>query len=150
MFPWNTLFSSNKNQQNFMKNFQNNDVQSFINKVFSEAMPENMQETINQGTSSQVRSQQQPLNSQVFETHGYIYIRIPIEEENWLRKMRILHTSNQTMIHGIPNDDDQHVISLPALVRKKGTTAQYKDNILEIRHQKVTDIPYSEIDISEL
>lgn len=152
MFPWNTLFSSNKNQNSFMKNFQNNDVQSFINKVFSEVMPEKMQETMNPGTSNPNRPQtgQLPLNAKVFETHGYVYIRIPIEEENWLKKMKILHTSNQSMIHGVPNDDDQHIISLPALVRKKGTTAQYKDNVLEIRLQKQTDIPYSEIDISEL
>ena len=44
MFPWNTLFSANKNQTNFLKNFQNNDVQSIIDKVFSEVMPENLQE----------------------------------------------------------------------------------------------------------
>ena len=45
MFPWNTLFSANKNQNNFLKNFQNNDVQSFIDQVFSEVMPEKAQET---------------------------------------------------------------------------------------------------------
>ena len=54
------------------------------------------------------------------------------------------------MIHGVPNEDDQHVIPLPALVRKKGTTVQYKDNVLEIRLLKQIEIPYSEIDISEL
>lgn len=152
MFPWNTLFSSNKNQNSFLKNFQNNDVQSFIEKVFSEVMPEKMQETMNQGTSNPNRPQtgQLPLNAKVFETHGYVYIRIPIEEENWLKKMKILHTSNQSMIQGVPNDDDQHVISLPALVRKKGTSVQYKDDVLEIRLLKQSDIPYSEIDISEL
>ena len=152
MFPWNTLFTSNKSHQNFLKNIQTNDVQSFIDKVFSEVMPEKVQETMNQGTAHQERSQPSscPLNAQVFETHGYIYIRIPIKDENWLKKMKIFHTSNQSMIHGVPNDDDQHVISLPALVRKKGTSAQYKDNVLEIRLQKITDIPYSEIDISEL
>ena len=153
MFPWNTLFSANKNQQSFLKNFQNNDVQSIIDKVFSEVMPENLQEKMNQGTSNQERSPhsgQYPLNAQVFETHAFIYIRIPIEEEHWLKKMKIFHTSNQSMIHGVPNNDDQHIISLPALVRKKGTTVQYKDNVLEIRLQKQTEIPYSEIDISEL
>lgn len=153
MFPWNTLFSANKNQTNFLKNFQNNDVQSIIDKVFSEVMPENLQEKMYQGTSNQERSPHSgkyPLNAQVFETHAFIYIRIPIEEEDWLKKMKIFHTSNQSMIHGVPNNDDQHVISLPTLVRKKGTTVQYKDNVLEIRLQKQTEIPYSEIDISEL
>ena len=104
-------------------------------------MPENLQEKMDQGTSNQERSPhsgQYPLNAQVFETHAFIYIRIPIEEEDWLKKMKIFHTSNQSMIHGVPNNDDQHVISLPTLVRKKGTTVQYKDNVLEIRLQKQT------------
>lgn len=152
MFPWNTLFSSNKNQNNFLKNFQNNDVQAFIDKVFSEVMPDKVQETMNPETSDKSfqPSGLQPLNAKVFETHSFIYIRIPIEEENWLKKMKILQTSNQSLIQGIPNNEDQHVISLPALVRKKGTTVQYKNDILEIRLQKQADIPYSEIDISEL
>lgn len=152
MFPWNTLFTANKSQQKFLKNIQNNDVQSFIDKIFSEVIPEKVQDTMNQGSTHQERSQKSssPLNAQVFETHDYIFIRIPIEDENWLKKMKILHTSNQSMIHGIPNENDQHVISLPALVRKKGTSAQYKNKVLEIRLQKLTDIPYSEIDISEL
>jgi len=153
MFPWNTLFSSHKNQNNFLKNFQNNDVQSFIEKVFSEAMPENIQETMKHGTPAKERSHQtenHPLKAKIFETHSFIYIRIPIEEDDWLKKMKILHTSNQSMIHGVPNEDDKHVIPLPALVRKKGTTVQYKDDVLEIRLLKQTDMHYSEIDISEL
>lgn len=152
MFPWNTLFSSNKKQNNFLKNFQNNDVQSFIDQVFSEVMPDNLKETMNDVRSSNQNQStaNNPLNATVFETHLYIYIRIPIEAEDWLQKMKIFHTSNQAMIHGVPNDDDKHVISLPALVRKKGTTVQFKDDVLEIRLQKQSDIPFSEIDISEL
>lgn len=123
MFPWNTLFSSHKNQNNFLKNFQNNDVQSFIEKVFAEVMPENIQETMNQEHSAvKDRSHQtenHPLKAKVLETHSFIYIRIPIEEEDWLKRMKILHTSNQSMIHGVPNENDKHVIPLPALVRKK-------------------------------
>ena len=69
---------------------------------------------------------QHPLNANVFETHSFIYIRIPIDDEDWLKNMKIFHTSNQSMIHGVPNDDDKHIISLPALVRKKGTTVQYQ------------------------
>jgi HSP20 family molecular chaperone IbpA len=153
MFPWNTLFSSHKNQNSFLKNLQQNDVQSFIEKVFEEAMPKNIQETMNQTAPVQGQFQQaqaHPLNAAVLETHSFIYIRIPIEDENWLKKMKILHTSNQSIIRGIPNEDDKHVIPLPALVRKKGTTVQYKDDVLEIRLLKQSEMHYSEIDISEL
>ena len=139
MFPWNTLFSSHKNQTNFLKNFQHNDVQSFIEKVFAQVMPENLHESMNQTTSFS-KAETDPLKAKVFETHSFIYIRIPIEDEDWLKKMKIFHTSNQSMIHGVPNEDDKHIITLPALVRKKGATVQYKDHILEIRLQKQTDM----------
>ena len=153
MFPWNTLFSSHKNQNSFLKNLQHNDVQSFIEKVFEEAMPKNIQETMEQTAPVKERFQQaqvHPLKADVLETHSFIYIRIPIEDEDWLKKMKILHTSNQSIIHGVPNEDDKHVIPLPALVRKKGTTVQYKDHVLEIRFLKQVEMHYSEIDISEL
>ena len=106
MFPWNTLFSSHKNQNSFLKNLQQNDVQSFIEKVFEEAMPKNIQETMDQTAPVKERFQQaqaHPLKADVLETHSFIYIRIPIEDEDWLKKMKILHTSNQSIIRGVPN-----------------------------------------------
>ncbi|MEH6945976.1 Hsp20/alpha crystallin family protein [Bacillus sp. JJ634] len=154
MFPFSSLFSSSKNQNGFLKNLQQNDVQSFIEKVFTEVMPNNMQDVMNQGAvkakESGTRTAENPLQANVLETHSFIYIRIPIQDESWLKQMKIYHTSNQSMIHDIPNEGDKHNIPLPALVRKKGTSVQYKDNILEIRFQKHSDLNYSEIDISEL
>lgn len=149
MFPWNTLFSSHKNQTDFLKNFQHNDVQSFIEKIFAEVMPENLHESMNQKAPFS-KNETYPLKAQVLETHTFIYIRIPIENEDWLKIMKIFHTSNQSIIHDIPNKHDKHIITLPALVRKKGATVQYRDHILEIRLQKQTDMQFSEIDVSEL
>ena len=77
MFPWNTLFSSHKNQNNFLKNLQNNDVQSFIDKVFEEAMPKNIQETMDQTAPVKERFQQaQVLSAQsrsIRNTFIYLY-----------------------------------------------------------------------------
>lgn len=153
MFPWNTLFSSHKNQNNFLKNFQHHDVQSLIEKVFAEVMPENIHDLMNQKTASQETASQtkdQPLQAHILETHSFLYIRIPIKDESWLKQMKLVHTSNQCIVHDVPNEQDQHIITLPTLVRKKGTTVQYKDHILEIRLQKQNEMSYSEIDVSEL
>ncbi|MFF2459446.1 Hsp20/alpha crystallin family protein [Peribacillus simplex] len=141
-----------------MKNMQQSDVQSFIEKVFSQVIPDNMQGMMNQNDgSSQVNGGSQvnarselPLHAEVFETHLYVFVRIPIEDESWLKKMKLYHTSNQSIIEGVPEESDRHVITLPALVKKKGASAQYKESTLEIRLQKSFNTQYSEIDVSEI
>ncbi|MET1179354.1 Hsp20/alpha crystallin family protein [Peribacillus simplex] len=155
MFPWNSLFSfkNNSNQNEFMKNMQQSDVQSFIEKVFSQVIPDNMQGMMNQKNDggSQVNARSElPLHAEVFDTHLYVFVRIPIEDESWLKKMKLYHTSNQSIIEGIPEESDRHVITLPALVKKKGASAQYKESTLEIRLQKSFNTQYSEIDVSEI
>lgn len=132
---------------------QQSDVQSFIEKVFSQVIPENMQGMMNQndGSSQKVNAKSEhPLHADVFETHLYVFVRIPIEDESWLKKMKLYHTSNQSIIEGIPEESDRHVITLPALVKKKGASAQYKESTLEIRLQKSFNTQYSEIDVSDI
>ncbi|MBL3644918.1 Hsp20/alpha crystallin family protein [Bacillus sp. RHFB] len=155
MFPWNSLFSfkNNPNQKEFMKNMQQSDVQSFIEKVFSQVIPDNMQGMMNQndGGSQKVNARSEhPLHAEVFETHLYVFVRIPIQDESWLKKMKLYHTSNQSIIEGIPEESNRHVITLPASVKKKGASAQYKESTLEIRLQKSFNTQYSEIDVSEI
>lgn len=154
MFPWNSLFSSqkNSNQKDFLNNMQQSDVQSFIEKVFSQVIPENMQGMTNQTDSSfqkENKNSKHPLHADVFETHSYVFIRIPIQDNAWLKKMKLYHSSSQSIIEGIPESSDRHVITLPALVKKKGAAAQFKDATLEIRLPKSFNSQYSEIDVSE-
>ncbi|MFJ7745837.1 Hsp20/alpha crystallin family protein [Peribacillus sp. NPDC097295] len=154
MFPWNSLFSfqKNPNQKDFLKNMQQSDVQSFIEKVFTQVLPENMQGMTNQKDGSfqkENKKSDHPLHAEVFETHSYVFIRIPVKDEAWLKQMKLYHTSNQSIVEGIPEATDRHVITLPALVKKKGAAAQYKDGTLEIRLPKSFNSQYSEIDVSE-
>lgn len=154
MFPWNSLFSfqKNPNQKDFLKNMQQSDVQSFIEKVFTQVLPENMQGMTNQKDGSfqkENKKTDHPLQAEVFETHSYVFIRIPVKDEAWLKHMKLYHTSNQSIVEGIPEALDRHVITLPALVKKKGAAAQYKDGTLEIRLPKSFNPQYSEIDVSE-
>ena len=46
--------------------------------------------------------------------------------------------------------DDTHKIPLPSLVKKKGTTAHYKEGMLEIKIPKNMDLQFSEVDITEI
>jgi len=164
MFPWNMLFSKNK-QTDFTNKMNPNDVQSFINQLFSQVIPENMQQMMNQkqadgfpsfqGMEQAAKEQQQqkPSNSlqaTVFETHTDVYVRIPIKDPSSVKQMKIYHTSNQSIVEGIPEPGDRHVITLPATVKKKGASAHYKDETLEIKLQKNNDLQYSEIDVSGL
>ena len=90
------------------------------------------------------------LKYSVFETHDYVYIRIEVEQEEWLKAIKIYYTSNQFIIEQIPTIDDKHTLTLPASVKKKGATASMKDGTLEIKLLKSTHMHYSEIDISQL
>ncbi|MGE7603737.1 Hsp20/alpha crystallin family protein [Peribacillus sp. NPDC097675] len=131
---------------------QQSDVQSFIEKVFTQVLPENMQGMTNQKDGSfhkENKNSDLPLQAEVFETHSYVFIRIPVKDEVWLKQMKLYHTSNQSIVEGIPEAPDRHVITLPALVKKKGAAAQYKDGTLEIRLPKSFNSQYSEIDVSE-
>ncbi|MCK1991103.1 Hsp20/alpha crystallin family protein [Peribacillus muralis] len=155
MFPWNSLFSfkNNPNQKDFMKNMQQSDVQSFMEKMFYQVIPDNMQGMMNNndfGSKKEAARTEHPMHADVFETHLYVFVRIPIVDESWLKKMKLYHTSNQSIIEGIPEASDRHVITLPALVKKKGASAQFKESTLEIRLQKSFNTQYSEIDVSDI
>ncbi|PLT34991.1 Hsp20/alpha crystallin family protein [Bacillus sp. V5-8f] len=160
MFPWNFLFPFLKNNRdNLPKSFPF-DIQSLINQVVSQVIPDNLQQMMDQHTNQGVQNSKQnvqnskrnnhPLNADVFETHSEVYVRVPIKDPEWVKQVKIFHTTNQSIIEGIPDQEDKHVITLPAIVKKKGSTAKYKDDTLEIRLVKNTDFQYSQIDVTEI
>lgn len=90
------------------------------------------------------------LKYSVYETHDYIFVRIQIEQEEWLQQIKLYHTSHLLIIENIPKTGDKHSIPLPALVKKKGTSATYKEQTLEVKIPKNIDMQFSEIDIIEI
>jgi HSP20 family molecular chaperone IbpA len=157
MFPWN-LFPFNKEVKNMMQHMKPDEIENYIKDMMSKMLPQNMQGMVNpsdflynfRSDGAHASTNPDQLQSSVFETHDHVYVRIPIKEEEWLKKIRLYHTSNQMMIEHIPNSDDKHTITLPALVKKKGAAANYKDGMLEIKFPKSIDMQFSEIDISEI
>ena len=90
------------------------------------------------------------LNSTAFETHDFVFVRIPIKKEEWIKQLQIYHTSNQLIVEHIPDHEDKHTVTLPAIVKKKGAVANYKDGMLEVRIPKNVDMQFSQIDVTEI
>lgn len=157
MFPWNML-PFNKDTKNLMNQMKPEEIEKYVQEMMAKMMPQNMQGIMNPLSMNSASplaqnpsgSQPSPLDSAVFETHNYVYVRLPIKKEEWLKEIKIYHTSNQMIIENIPDKNDKHTITLPAIVKKKGATAQHKDGMLEIKVPKSIDMQFSEIDITEL
>ncbi len=134
------------------------EINNYVQDIMGKIMPANMKGGMNpqemfQGFPSSV-SPQEPsrgiLNSTAFETHDFVYVRIPIKREEWVKQLRIFHTSNQLIVEHFPHHDDKHTIILPAIVKKKGATATFKDNMLEVKIPKNVDMQFSQIDVTEI
>ncbi|WP_019241825.1 MULTISPECIES: Hsp20/alpha crystallin family protein [Bacillus] len=163
MNPWNILFPFQKYMKNFSSSSQSKDMEKYMANMFS-----NWQQSANNddnGTSNesafhsifdqfsneaQNNNELSAIHATVYETHSDIYIRFPIDEPEQLKKLKIYHTSNTSIIEGFPKDNDRHTITLPAIIKKKGGSAQFKEGILEIKLPKANDLQYSEINITEL
>lgn len=149
-----------KNNLQQLQNMKPDDVNEYVHnlmgKMFSQQMNGNGMPNFNDfhGRPADGNTQQaqaaSPLQTSVFETHEHVYVRTVIKDEDWLQAMKLYHTSNIMMIERIPQAEDKHTIVLPALVRRKGSKAQYQDGVLEIKLQKNDDSQLSEIDVPEV
>lgn len=142
-----------------MKQMKPDEIEKYIQTIMNQVFPQQLQGMMpaqnfmpgfNNQQDTRQSQQSSSLPSSVFETHNDVFIRIPIKDEQWLKDMRIYHTSNQMIIEHIPDREDKHTIVLPALVKKKGATAFYKDGMLEMKIPKNIDMQYSEIDVTEI
>lgn len=157
MFPWN-FFPFNKDMKNLMKEMKPEEIDKYVQNMMGQMFPQNMQGVSGSPdfmkgfntAASQPQNKTAALDSAVFETHDHIYVRVPIKNEEWLKDIKLFHTSNQMIIEHIPEKNDKHIITLPAIVKRKGSTANFKDGFLEIKIPKNVDMQYSEIDVTEI
>ncbi len=172
MFPWN-LFPFNKQtreQFDQMKHMDPNSINEYIQDMMKNMFPNGVEGmmnpndvvkgsqglmngfNMNQKQADKKESTQHHNNSvqvQVFETHEDVYIRLPINGEDWIQSLKIYHTSNKAIIENIPEHGERHEITLPSLVKKKGAQAHVKDGILEVKIPRSTDLQFSEVDVRE-
>lgn len=141
-----------------MQKMKPEEIDKYVQDIIGKIMPSNMRGLMNpqdmfSGFQSSVSNQQSEtgiLNSTSFETHDFVFVRIPIKNEEWVRQIRIYHTSNQLIVEHIPQQEDKHTITLPAIVKKKGATANFKDGMLEVKIPKNVDMQFSQIDVTEI
>jgi len=136
-----------------------NDIDKYVQNMISNMFPKDMDGMLNpqewlKGVQSFTNDQpsshkESNLNVIVFETHDFVFLRIPIKEDHWLREIKIFHTSHEAIIEHIPSPGDKHIVKLPAAVRKKGAVATYKEEVLEIRIPRSVQTQISEIEIQE-
>lgn len=145
MFPWNW----------FDKNFQldENALQNLIEQWTKQMWPHNFQ--AKSGNQTNERSDHLPeerpsLQEEVFETHDYIFIRIPIRSRHNVKNIKIQFSHNKCTLTGLLENNEPYVLLLPSPVQKKGARAVYRDEVLEIQLVKSFDWHMSEIDIDEL
>jgi HSP20 family molecular chaperone IbpA len=158
MFPWSMFPFINKDMKDTLQKIKPEQIDSYVQDMLGKIMPGNMRGMMNpqdmfkgfQSPVSQEQSTSEILNSTAFETHDFVFIRIPIKKEEWIKQLRVYHTSNQLIVEHIPQHDDKHTITLPAIVKKKGASANFKDGVLEIKIPKNIDMQYSQIDVTEM
>jgi len=161
MFPWN-MFPFNKDAKNMLTKMKPDEIDKYVQDLMEKMMPGGMRGMMNpmellnnfqtplspQGHSAGIGTG--VLNAAAFETHDYVFVRIPVKNEDWLKKMNLYHTSNQLIVEHIPEHEDKQTITLPAIVKKKGASANYKDGTLEVRIPKNIDMQFSQIDVNEI
>ncbi|WP_147534907.1 Hsp20/alpha crystallin family protein [Bacillus marasmi] len=157
MFPFN-IFPFNSKSKNMMNGMNPEQMQQFTQDLMGKMLEKQMKgisnpfDLLKNGFPNS--NFQNPSSSQlkysIFDTHEYVFVRITISSEDWLNTMKIYHTANLLTVEHVPNRDDKHRLALPAIVRKKGATANYRDGILEIKIPKSVEQQYSEIDVTEL
>ena len=125
-----------------LQNLQNGDFGQMMNAAATANSTSNQNNTA--GT------QQGKLPATIFETHSDIFVRLSMENSDLLKNIKIVHTSNILIVEGIPEHTDRNTYTLPAIVKKKGSTALYKEGALEIKLPKINDLQYSEINITEM
>lgn len=159
MNPWNILFPFQKYMKNFNGANQMKDMDEYMSKFVANLQNGDLGQMMNAASSSnqqqetdnpQQETAQNKLAASIFETHSDVYVRIPIEDRAHMKHMKIYHTSNLLIAEGIPELPDRNTYTLPAIVKKKGSTALYKDGTLEIKLHKMNDLQYSEINITEM
>ncbi|MBD1379027.1 spore gernimation protein GerT [Metabacillus arenae] len=153
MFPWNKGFPFHKMKiPDQFKDLEPNQVEEYVQdvmkNVFGNQYPFQFPFQGEIQPNSKNDRQSKKYQIECFETSEYIYVKIPLEREK-LAGLKIQHTSHQLIIHNYPEEGETEKVSLPSLVKRKGTKTHYKDSLLEIKLIKNEDHYISEVVIND-
>ncbi|MFZ2464729.1 MAG: Hsp20/alpha crystallin family protein [Caldibacillus thermoamylovorans] len=156
MWPWG-FFGSNKANFDPFQYLSEGEFQQMLDQWMKQAFPDFIQSMMNDGTTFHHKNKDEEnenretstVKETLFETHDDIFIRIPIQDEKQIDRLKIYYSLNKCVIDGLNEDSSPHTIILPATVKKKGAKAIYRDQILEIRIPKSIEWQMSEIDVDK-
>lgn len=156
MWPWG-FFGSNKANFDPFQYLSDGEFQKMLDHWMKQAFPDYIQSMMNDGATFQQKNTDEENESRetstvkenIFETHDDIFIRIPIQDEEQIDRLKIYYSLNKCVIDGLNENSSPHTIILPATVKKKGAKAIYRDQILEIRIPKSVEWQMSEIDVDK-
>lgn len=155
MFPFGK-FPHHKYMDQFLKQMSTNGLDEYAKKMMSSAFSGTMSDFFKNHDffkSAQENGSSSPptrkLNSHVFETLDECIVQIKISDKSILQQLKIFHTPYQCIIEWFDGEPHREEIQLPSSVRRKGTTAIYRNGILEIKMPKYPHMPVSEIDVHD-
>ncbi|MCP8967225.1 Hsp20/alpha crystallin family protein [Ectobacillus ponti] len=159
MFPFPSKFPF-KDMQAFFGSAYTGDIAKYVQDAVSKSVPfpAGMQSLKPDALKELLRTVQTKANDlsksppfviSMFETHDDVYLKIPIVDPAKLSAVKVRYSPNQAIVEGIPSPEDQHIVKLPALVRKKGASKEYRDQILQIKLPKAKTASYTEILIED-
>lgn len=126
MWPWG-FFGSNKTNFDPFQYLSEGEFQQMLDQWMKQAFPDFIQSMMNDGTTFHHKNTDEEnenretstVKETLFETHDDIFIRIPIQDEKQIDRLKIYYSLNKCVIDGLNEDSSPHTIILLQLSRKK-------------------------------
>jgi HSP20 family molecular chaperone IbpA len=139
----------------FLKQMNTNGVEEYVQKtmssMFSGSMPDFFkdQDVLQSFAPNGSSSSSSKLETKVFETFDDCIVQVTVPDRSLLRQLKVFHTPYQCILEWFDGEPQREEIRLPSSVRRKGTTAVYRNGTLEIKMPKHSHMPISEIDVHD-
>jgi HSP20 family molecular chaperone IbpA len=91
--------------------------------------------TLNQSMPKKASTAASHPNSEVFETHHNVIVRIPIPKSINPRALQVFVSTHQLKIEGWPNHQD-HIVRFPSPILRSRSKVIYKAGILQVTAKK--------------
>ncbi len=155
MNPWQSFFKNTPpwmKQMNHMNLTSPEDIDKYIQQcfqsMFNQQNPIQEKQSHSTGEPNSDRTPQstEQENIHLFESFDFIFVHVPVSNEEWTAGVKISHSSTKLFIHYSHQDTPIH-LTLPSLVKQRNTTAKYRKGLVEIRLEKANDNNRTEISI---
>lgn len=163
MFPWSKMFPFPKD---YMKEdiFKQSDVDDWMKKAMGGKLPQSQSpqmfhstdffeqsfDLLNKVQAKKKSKKKTNFDATIFETHEEVIIRFPLSSEEKLTELKTYHDSTTCYIENIPHNGNKQSLKLPCLVKSTGTSAKFKNGIVEIKIPKETNTSITKIPIEIL